>query len=232
MARGSKTYTLRRASSVVFALISVLPLLLFAYTLYALDVLHHLTAQIGLGSALVLSMIGFYIYSVMMSRLSEILRDIEAGEDSPTTTRTTQGPVVTMAVEPGPSGPVAASHAAGASRHIPAPPSDRPSPFAGKGRSASGGRGGLVVPGMGRITELKGADAGATSDLDSMWRVEAEPLLGRRVLVAVRNATEPVKGIMSQVTQDGVIIDQDGTKLGISYTRVSAIEADTTPDPA
>jgi len=232
MARGSKTYTLRRASSVVFALISVLPLLLFAYTLYALDVLHHLTAQIGLGSALVLSMIGFYIYSVMMSRLSEILRDIEAGEDSPTTTRTTQGPVVTMAVEPGPSGPVAASHAAGASRQIPAPPSDRPSPFAGKGRSATGGRGGLVVPGMGRITELKGADASATSDLDSMWRVEAEPLLGKRVLVAVRNATEPVKGIMSQVTQDGVIIDQDGTKLGISYTRVSAIEADTTPDPA
>jgi hypothetical protein len=232
MARGSKTYTLRRASSVVFALISVLPLLLFAYTLYALDVLHHLTAQIGLGSALVLSMIGFYIYSVMMSRLSEILRDIEAGEDSSTTTRTTQGPVVTMAVEPGPSGPVAASHAAGASRQIPAPPSDRPSPFAGKGRSATGGRGGLVVPGMGRITELKGADAGATSDLDSMWRVEAEPLLGKRVLVAVRNATEPVKGIMSQVTQDGVIIDQDGTKLGISYTRVSAIEADTTPDPA
>jgi hypothetical protein len=232
MARGSKTYTLRRASSVVFALISVLPLLLFAYTLYALDVLHHLTAQIGLGSALVLSMIGFYIYSVMMSRLSEILRDIEAGEDSPTTTRTTQGPVVTMAVEPGPSGPVAASHAAGASRQIPAPPSDRPSPFAGKGRSATGGRGGLVVPGMGRITELKGTDGGATSDLDSMWRVEAEPLLGKRVLVAVRNATEPVKGIMSQVTQDGLIIDQDGTKLGISYTRVSAIEADTTPDPA
>ena len=232
MARGSKTYTLRRASSVVFALISVLPLLLFAYTLYALDVLHHLTAQIGLGSALVLSMIGFYIYSVMMSRLSEILRDIEAGEDSPMTTRTTQGPVMTMAVEPGPSGPVAASHAAGASRQIPAPPSDRPSPFAGKGRSATVGRGGLVVPGMGRITELKGTDAGATSDLDSMWRVEAEPLLGKRVLVAVRNATEPVKGIMSQVTQDGVIIDQDGTKLGISYTRVSAIEADTTPDPA
>lgn len=232
MARGSKTYTLRRASSVVFALISVLPLLLFAYTLYALDALHQITAQIGLGSALVLSMIGFYIYSVMMSRLSEILRDIEAGEDSPTTTRTTQGPVVTMAVEPGPSGPVAASHAAGASRQIPTPPSDRPSPFAGKGRSAAGGRGGLVVPGMGRITELKGTDAGATSDLDSMWRVEAEPLLGKRVLVAVRNATEPVKGIMSQVTQDGVIIDQDGTKLGISYTRVSAIEADTTPDPA
>jgi hypothetical protein len=233
MPRGSKTYTLKRASSVVFALISILPLLLFAYTLYALDVLDKHLAQIGLGSALVLSMIGFYIYSVMMSRLSDILRDIEAEESALPTSGTTEGPVVTMAVEPGPSGPVAASHAAGTSRQIPTPPPDRPSPFAGKGRSATGGRGGLVVPGMGRITELKGADASSvTSDLDSMWRVEAEPLLGKRVLVAVRNAPDPVKGILSQVTQDGVIIDDGGTKVGISYTRVSAIEADTTPDPA
>src|SRR5260370_40961756 len=110
MASSSKQYPSRRASSVDMALISILPLLLFAYTLYALDVLHHLTAQIGLGSALVLSMIGFYIYSVMMSRLSEILRDIEAGEDSPTTSRTTQGPGGSMAVEPGPRGPVAERH--------------------------------------------------------------------------------------------------------------------------
>jgi len=86
---------------------------------------------------------------------------------------------------------------------------------------------------MGRITELKPVDAtSATSELDSMWRVEAEPLLGKRVLVAVRNAQDPVKGVMSQVSQDGVIIDQNGNKVGISYTRVSAIELDTTPDPA
>jgi hypothetical protein len=229
-ARNPRTYSLRRASSVVFALISVLPLLLFAYTLYALDVLQKQVAQIGLGSALVLSMIGFYIYSVMMSRLSEILRDIQAEESTPSSAGATQGPVVTMAVEPGP--PLAASHAAGAAREVPPPPAGQPSAFAGKGRAAASGRGGLVVPGMGRIRELKPVDAGATSDLDSMWRVEAEPLLGKRVLVAVRNAQEPVKGIMSQVTQDGVIIDQNGTKVGISYTRVSAIEADMTPDPA
>jgi hypothetical protein len=228
-ARKPRNYSLRRASSVVFALISILPLLLFAYTLYALDVLHHHVAQIGLGSALVLSMIGFYIYSVMMSRLSDILRDIEEGEPTPAASGATQGPVVTMAVEPGPSGPLATS----ASRQATPPPTGRPSAFAGKGRAAAGGRGGLVVPGMGRITELKPVDAtSATSDLDSMWRVEAEPLVGKRVLVAVRNAQDPVKGIMSQVTQDGLIIDQNGTKVGISYTRVSAIEADTAPDPA
>ena len=228
-ARKPRNYSLRRASSVVFALISILPLLLFAYTLYALDVLHHHVAQIGLGSALVLSMIGFYIYSVMMSRLSDILRDIEEEESAPPPSDAPQGPVVTMAVEPGPSGPMATS----ASRQAAPPPTGRPSAFAGKGRAAAGGRGGLVVPGMGRITELKPVDGtSATSELDSMWRVEAEPLLGKRVLVAVRNAQDPVKGIMSQVNQDGVIIDQNGTKVGISYTRVSAIEADTTPNPA
>ena len=194
--------------------------------------LHHDVAQIGLGSALVLSMIGFYIYSVMMSRLSDILRDLEAEESAPRRPRATQGPVVTMAVEPGPSGPMAEGHTAGAPRANPAPPSGRPSPFAGRGRPGAGGRGGLVVPGMGRITELKPADASALSDLDSMWRAEAEPLLGKRVLVAVRNAPDPMKGILAQVTQDGVILDQNGTKVGISYTRVSAIEADTTPDPA
>ncbi len=234
MARAAKirTYTLRRASSVVFALISVLPLLLFAYTLYALNVLNQNLAQIGLGSALVLSMIGFYIYSVMMSRLSDILRALEADESSPPPAGALQGPVVTMAVEPGPSGPIAEGHLGGAPRQDPVPTSGRPSPFAGRGRSGAGRRGGLVVPGMGRITELKPADARALSDLDSMWRAEAEPLLSKRVLVAVRNAPDPMKGTLAQVTQDGLILDQNGTRVGISYTRVSAIEADTTPDPA
>lgn len=234
MARAAKTrtYTLRRASSVVFALISVLPLLLFAYTLYALDKINDNVAQIGLGSALVLSMIGFYIYSVMMSRLSDILRDLEAEDSAPRLPEATQGPVVTMAVEPAPSGPMAEGLTADAPRQNPVPTSGRPSPFAGRGRPGAGGRGGLVVPGMGRITELKPADASGLSDLDSMWRAEAEPLLGKRVLVAVRNAPDPMKGILAQVTQDGLILDQNGTRVGISYTRVSAIEADTTPHPA
>src|SRR2546422_9733478 len=76
----ARTYTLRRASSVVFCMISILPLLLFVYTLYALDALHQSVAQIGLASALAMSLIGFYIYSVMISRLSAILRDLEEAE--------------------------------------------------------------------------------------------------------------------------------------------------------
>ena len=226
-----RTYTLRRASSVVFALISVLPLLLFAYTLYALNVLNHPIALIGLGSALGLAMIGFYIYSVMIARLSDILRSLEANEAAeadhaePPAAAVPSGPVVTMAVEPTPGMRMAGNRIAAR----PVAPAEHPSPFA-KGRAGAGVRSALVVPGVGRITELKPVDGAALSDLDLMWRAEAEPLLGKRVLVAVRNTPDPIKGVLSQVTEDGVILDQRGAKFGISYTRVSAIEADTAPD--
>lgn len=224
--RSPRTYTLRRASSVVFALISVLPLLLFAYTLYALNVLQQATAQIGLGSALALAMIGFYIYSVMIARLSDILREIEVNGTSASHAVPSHAPVA-MVIEPepglshavGPTGPAVSASGA-------APP--RPSAPKRNGSA----RAGLVVPGMGRITELTPSDGAALSDLDLMWKAEAEPLLGRRVLVAVRNAADPIKGTLCQVTEDGVILDQRGAKFGISYTRVSAIEADTAPGPA
>jgi len=86
---------------------------------------------------------------------------------------------------------------------------------------------------MGRITELTPPDAGGLGDLDSMWKAEAEPLLGKRVLVAVRNTADPIKGTLAQVTDDGVMIDQDdGSKVGISYHRMSAIEAHSAPEPA
>lgn len=221
------TYTLRRASSVVFALISVLPLLLFAYTLYTLNVLSQTTAQIGLGSALALSMIGFYIYSVMIARLSDILRELEADDASaPHPAEPSPAPAAAIAAEPNRAGPVAVGHAGNSTRPAPVHVSDKPGAFASKSRP----RPSLIVPGMGRITELKPADAATLSDLDLMWKAEAEPLLGRRVLVAVRNVADPVKGTLHQVTEDGVILDQSGAKFGISYTRVSAIEADTAPE--
>src|SRR5215510_5813545 len=89
------TYTLRRASFVVFALISVLPLLLFAYTLYALNVLSQYLAQIGLGSALALAVVGSYIYSVMISRLSDILRDLEIDDAQSPVPAPSHRPVMT-----------------------------------------------------------------------------------------------------------------------------------------
>ncbi len=222
----AQTYTLRRASSVVFCMISILPLLLFVYTLYALDALHQSVAQIGLASALAMSLIGFYIYSVMISRLSAILRDLEEAEAQPPPTAAPTGTLVTAALEPTPG-----MAAPGVPRNT-APPG-RPSPFTARNPKGTGGRTSLVVPGMGRITELKSNDGGGLGDLDSMWKAEAQPLLGKRVLVAVRNAADPIKGTLAQVTNDGVMIDQDdGSKVGISYNRMSAIEANSASEPA
>src|SRR6266852_1287144 len=142
----ARTYTLRRASSVVFCMISILPLLLFVYTLYALDALHQSVAQIGLASALVMSLIGFYIYSVMISRLSAILRDLEEAEAAHALPPASTGTVVTAAIEPTPG-----MAAPGVPRNT--APAPRPSPFAAGKPKSIGGRTSLVVPGMGRITE-------------------------------------------------------------------------------
>ena len=74
-------------------------------------------------------------------------------------------------------------------------------------------------------------DGAALSDLDLCGR----PRLSRSSAGACSSRCETrgsVKGTLYQVTQDGVILDQSGAKFGISYTRVSAIEADTAPEPA
>src|ERR1700730_6096610 len=139
--RQAQTYTLRRASSVVFCMISILPLLLFVYTLYALDALHKNVAQIGLASALVMSLIGFYIYSVMISRLSAILRDLEEAEAQPPQSAAPTGTLVTAAVEPTPG-----MATPGAPRNT-APPG-RPSPFEARNPQGTGGRDSVEVLGL------------------------------------------------------------------------------------
>ena len=76
-----KAHTLRQAASVVFALTAVLPLLIFAYTLHRLDALSRPQAQIGLGLALVVALLGFHIFRVMVARMAGLLRVVgRAGE--------------------------------------------------------------------------------------------------------------------------------------------------------
>ncbi|MGH7301062.1 MAG: hypothetical protein ACREJE_11675, partial [Candidatus Rokuibacteriota bacterium] len=72
-----RTYTLRNAASIVFALTAVIPLLLFTYTLYLLNQLGQTQAQLGLGVALGCALVGLFIFSNLMGRLSEVLRFIE-----------------------------------------------------------------------------------------------------------------------------------------------------------
>ena len=91
---------------------------------------------------------------------------------------------------------------------------------------------GFDLPGLGTIREaepIRESDMlqGTVDQLRAMWQAEAEPLVGRRVSVSVRNAPEPVMGTLSQITGDGLLLlDDDGKKMGISYRRISAIEAE------
>jgi hypothetical protein len=215
MSRG-RTYTLRNAASIVFALTAVIPLLLFTYTLYSLNQLRLTEAQMGLGVALGCALVGLFIFSNLMARLSEVLRYLEERE--------------AMQGDPG-AGP-----AGGTTASMGTP--GRPVVAATNGpASAVLPGGGLLVPGLGTITAASRAAsaarqaAGVFDEVQkTMWHAEAQRHLGRRVLISVKNAPEPISGSLAQIADDGVLLEQGDQRVAISYLRITNIEIDPTED--
>jgi hypothetical protein len=206
----ARTYTLRNAASIVFALTAVIPLLLFTYTLYLLGQLGQFQAQMGLGVALGCALVGLFIFSNLMGRLGEVLRFLEE-QPAPVTPG---GPAETSS---------AGDHAA------------RPVSVATNGPASPPwpGPGGLVVPGLGTITAASRAAsaarqaAGVFDEVQkTMWHAEAQQHLGRRVLISVKNAPEPIAGSLAQIAEDGVLLEQDDQRVAVSYLRITNIEAD------
>lgn len=210
MSRG-RTYTLRNAASIVFALTAVIPLLLFTYTLYSLDLLKLTQAQMGLGTALVCALVGLFIFSNLMGRLSEVLRYLEARDVS---VASEASPPAGEPVPPGlPARPIVAASVAG-----PATPT-----FPGA----------LLIPGLGTITAASRAAsaarqaAGVFDEVQkTMWHAEAQRHLGRHVLISVKNAPEPVAGSLAQIADDGVLLEQGDQRVAVSYLRITNIECD------
>jgi hypothetical protein len=168
-----KRQTLRYAASVVFALVAVIPLLMFTYTLVRLNALHDLQSQIALGLTLMAALTGFGILRLMVTRASNLFD------------------AVSQTAEQGTA----------------------PAPAAAKD---------LKVPGIGPIQEFD-------QIAEMLWAVtkaRAEPYLARRVLVSVKNSPHPIVGTVLEVTDDGVLLEQDGREVGISYRRISGIEVD------
>jgi hypothetical protein len=208
MSKG-RTYTLRNAASIVFALTAVIPLLLFTYTLYLLDLLGKSQAQMGLGVALGCALVGLFIFSNLMARLSEVLRFLEE--------------------QPPPGAPGPAEPGATADR------ASRPVTVATNGPMTPPwpGPGGLVVPGLGTITAASRAAsaarqaAGVFDEVQkTMWHAEAQRHLGRRVLISVKNAPEPIAGSLAQIAEDGVLLEQEDQRVAVSYLRITNIDAD------
>src|SRR5262245_64395712 len=67
---------LRRAAHTIFALVSVLPLLLFLFFMWHFDRLKETTAQVGILLALLIAMLGFVIFRQMVDRISANILDL------------------------------------------------------------------------------------------------------------------------------------------------------------
>ena len=95
--------------------------------------------------------------------------------------------------------------------------------------------GGLIIPGLGTITAASRAAsaarqaAGVFDEVQkTMWQAEAQRHLGRRVLISVKNSTEPIEGSLAQIADDGVLLEQGDERVAISYLRITNIEIDPT----
>ena len=210
--RRGRTYTLRAAASIVFALTAVIPLLLFTYTLYSLDLLGMTQVQMGLGTALVCALVGLFIFSNLMGRLAEVLRYLEE-RDAVGRDEAVGGPPTDGAAETSPTGPTVATETGGPT--APTFPD------------------GLLVPGLGTITAASRAAsaarqvAGVFDEVQkTMWHAEAQRHLGRHVLISVKNAPEPVAGSLAQIADDGVLLEQGDQRVAVSYLRITNIESD------
>jgi len=212
MSRG-RTYTLRNAASIVFALTAVIPLLLFTYTLYSLDLLKLTQAQMGLGTALVCALVGLFIFSNLMGRLSEVLRYLEERDASDRDA----AEAIPPSGQPVESGALARPMVA----------------TAATGPAAPTFPDGLLVPGLGTITAASRAAsaarqaAGVFDEVQkTMWHAEAQRHLGRHVLISVKNAPEPVSGSLAQIADVGVLLEQGDHRVAVSYLRITNIESD------
>ncbi|MGH7366825.1 MAG: hypothetical protein ACREK9_10480, partial [Candidatus Rokuibacteriota bacterium] len=116
-----------------------------------------------------------------------------------------------------------------------AKPADRPEEVAANGPAALAwpGPDGLLIPGLGTITAASRAAsaarqaAGVFDEVQkTMWHAEAQRHLGRRVLISVKNAPEPIAGSLAQIAEDGVLLEQGDQRVAVSYLRITNIDAD------
>ena len=75
----SRQQGLRQAAAIIFALVAVVPLLVFAWTLHALDVIKRTEAQVGLSLSLAVALLGFWMFRMMLSRMAEVVQALVAG---------------------------------------------------------------------------------------------------------------------------------------------------------
>jgi len=207
----SKQQGLQQAASMIFALVAVVPLLIFAYTLHTLGAMRSTQAQISLGLALAIALLGFWMFRSMLGRMAEVVQALAAAVEQANRTRRPGTPSPATPA-PAAAGSATASAAAGA-----------PRPAAGSMPATSGtaarktDRG---IPGVGNIREI----AEVARTMDGLWQREAAAHVGKRVSISVANSRDPLVGTISEVSDDGLILDQADGQMAVAYRRVTGID--------
>jgi hypothetical protein len=83
----SRQQGLQQAASVIFALVAVVPLLIFAWTLHALGAIRSAQAQLSLGVALAVALLGFWMFRSMLGRMAEVVQALGAAVEQVNRTR-------------------------------------------------------------------------------------------------------------------------------------------------
>ena len=201
----SKQQGLQQAASMIFALVAVVPLLIFAYTLHALGAIRSTQAQISLALALAISLLGFWMFRSMLGRMAEVVQALAAAVEQAGRSRRPGAPAMAGATA---AGPTAAAPTAAAQRP------------AAAAAMASTARMDRAIPGVGNIREI----AEVARTMDGLWQREASAHVGKRVSISVANSREPLIGTISEVSDDGLILDQADGQNAIAYRRVTGID--------
>ena len=227
MAAMSKPSSLQQAASAVFAVTTVVPLLVFVWTLHRLGALSHVQSQVGLGLALGISLLGFYIFRRLMGQMAQLIhglgRVVQQGMRPAADPRGNgraggllteyQPPVRDHQGQPAAAGQAASAR--GASAPATPPPASAATELARPAHRSA------PIPGLGMIREVDDL----SHAMAKLWMAEAIAYKGRRVALSIMNTRAPITGTLLDVTPDELLIDQDGAgQVAVSYGRLSGID--------
>ncbi len=229
--------SLQQAASAVFAVTTIVPLLIFVWTLHRLGSLSRIQSQVGLGLALGIALLGYYIFRRLMGRMSELIRGLgravergarSASDGRPSSAAQDRVPGLIAEYQP-PAGGAVPHPAPVAAAARPAPATARVATVVAPSAAATAAPvlefeapRSRSVPGLGMIQEVDDLSRA----MAKLWMGEAMAYQGRRVALSIMNSRVPITGTLVDLTQDGLLIDQDGGgQAAVSYSRLSGIDA-------
>ena len=235
MATSPRPNSLQQAASAVFAVTTVVPLLIFVWTLHRLGSLSRLQSQVGLGLALGIALLGYYIFRRLMGQMSELIRGLgravgtrSAGDGrlsaavaqdrAPGLVAEYKAPVLAAQphTAPSASAPRPAAPAPARAAAVAAPAATTAQAVEIEAPRPQG------IPGLGMIQEVDDLSRA----MAKLWMGEAMAYKGRRVALSIMNSRVPITGSLVDVTAEGLLVDQDGGKqVAVSFSRLSGIDA-------